>query len=98
MNKKSPDSLRRSWGLGRAIQTLPDDGRYMRRKRVINRLKNFDVERAISRVLERRRKWLRLRRTPHPTTEKLPVFIIGCNRSGTNMVCKPIGKSPHGWD
>ena len=97
MNKEAPDSLRRSWGLGRAIQTHPDDGRYMRRKRVINRLKNFDVERAISRVLERRRKWRQLRRTPHPTTEKLPVFIVGGNRSGTNIVCKAIGKSPHGW-
>lgn len=96
MNKKSPDSLRLSWGFGRAIQTLPDDGRYMRRKRVINRLKNIDVERAISRLLERRRKWRQLRRTPHPTTDKLPVFIVGCNRSGTNMICGAIGKSPHG--
>ena len=97
MNNKTPNSLRRSWGLGRAIQTFPDDGRTMRRKRVINRLKNFDVERAISRVLERRRKWRQLRRTPHPTTEKHPVFIVGCNRSGTNMVCGAIGRSPHGW-
>jgi len=97
MTRKSPDSLRRSWGLGRAIETLPYDGRYMRRKRVINWLRNIDVERAISRVLERRRKWRQLRRTPHPTTEKLPVFIVGCNRSGTNMVCKAIGQSPHGW-
>jgi len=30
--------------------------------------------------------------------EKLPVFIVGSNRSGTNMVCGAIGKSPHGWD
>lgn len=97
MTRKSPDSLRRSWGLGRAIETRPHDGRYMRGQRVINRLRNIDVERAISRVLERSRKWQQLRRTPHPTTEKLPVFVVGCNRSGTNMVCKAIGQSPHGW-
>src|SRR3990172_1967253 len=97
MTRKSPDSLRRSWGLGRAIETRPYDGRDMRRKRVINRLRNIDVERAISRVLERRRKWRQMRRTPHPTTKKLPVFVVGCNRSGTNMVCAAIGKSPHGW-
>ena len=97
MKKGAPDSLRSSWRLGRAIQTLPDDGPYMRRKRVINRLKNFEFKRVISRLRERRRKWEQLRRTPHPTTEKLPVFVVGCNRSGTNMVCAAIGKSPHGW-
>jgi hypothetical protein len=30
--------------------------------------------------------------------EKFPVFILGSNRSGTQMVCKGIGKFPHGWD
>ena len=38
------------------------------------------------------------RRTNHPSKEKLPLFIVGCNRSGTNMVCGAIGNSPHGWD
>lgn len=98
MDNQTPDSLRASHGLGRAIQTLPEDGGYMRRRRILNRLKNFDVGRAISRAQARRRKWQQLRRTAHPTTQKLPVFIVGCNRSGTNMVCGAIGKSPHGWD
>lgn len=98
MNKKTPDSLRSSLGMGRAIRTFPDDGHYMRKKRIINRLKNYDVERAIRRGLERSRKWQQLRRTQHPTKEKLPLFIVGCNRSGTNMVCGAIGNSPHGLD
>ena len=97
MNKRAPDSLRSSWGLGRALRTFPDGGRAMRRKRVFKRLRQINVEKLIRRGLEGRRKWLRLRRTPHPTTEKLPVFIVGCSRSGTNMVCGAIGKSPHGW-
>lgn len=96
VKKKAPDSLRSSWGLGRAQRTFPDGGRAMRRQRVINRIKNFDIKQAISRLQERRRKWEQLRRTPHPTTEKRPVFVVGCNRSGTNMVCAAIGKSPHG--
>ncbi len=47
---------------------------------------------------QRARKWLRRRRTPHPATGKCPVFVVGSNRSGTQMVCKAIGRSPHGWD
>lgn len=97
MNKRAPDSLHSSWGLGRAHRTFHDGERAMLRKRVFKRLRQINVEK-LRRGLERGRKWLRLRRTPHPTTEKLPVFIVGCNRSGTNMVCGAIGKSPHGWD
>lgn len=97
MNNGNPDSLRRSWGLRRQIQTFPDGGRSERRKRIINRLKNLDVGKVLSRLLERGRKWRELRRTSHPTTEKRPVFVVGCNRSGTNMVCAATGKSPHGW-
>ena len=69
----------------------------MLRKRVFKRLRRINVKK-LRRGLERGGRWLRLRRTPHPTTEKLSVFIVGCNRSGTNMVCGAIGKSPHGWD
>lgn len=98
MNKTAPDSLRRGRGLRRAIRTLPADGRSMRMDRIINRLRNFDAEKVISHIQQRRRKWRQLRRTPHPTTEKLPVFVVGCNRSGTNMICDAIGRSPHGWD
>lgn len=98
MNKDTPDSLRRGWGLGRKIQTLPDDGRLMRRKRIIHRLKNLDVEKVLRQRLNLFRKWFKLYWTPHPTKEKIPVFVFGCNRSGTNMICGAIGKSPHGWD
>ncbi|MCZ7573216.1 MAG: sulfotransferase [Ardenticatenaceae bacterium] len=69
----------------------------MRWKRIFKRLRQINVEKLLRRGLEGRRKWHRLRRTPHPITKKLPVFIGGCNRSGTNMVCAAIGKSPHGW-
>lgn len=96
MNNKTPDSLRSSWGLGRAIDTLPDDGKPMRRERIINRLRNLDVQRSLGRIMQRARKWQQLRQTSHPMAEKCPVFVVGCNRSGTNMVCATIGKSPHG--
>jgi hypothetical protein len=95
--KKVPDSLRSSWQMGRALRTFPEGGQAMRWKRVLKRLGRIDVAKVIRRGLEGRRKWKMLRRTPHPTTKKLPVFILGCNRSGTNMVCAAIGKSPHGW-
>lgn len=70
----------------------------MLQKRVFNRLKHMNVDKLVRSSLAFRRKWLSRRRTPHSTKEKLPVFIVGCNRSGTNMVCGAIGKSPHGWD
>lgn len=97
MKKRAPDSLRSSWSLGRTLRTFPDGGHTMRLKRVYKRLRQINVEKLIRRGLDRRRKWRQLRRTPHPTTQKLPVFVVGCNRSGTNMVCGGIGRSPHGW-
>lgn len=97
MNNKTPDSLRGSRGLGRAHQTFTDDERTMRPKRIFKRLRYINFEKLMHYTLEGSRKWLQLRRTPHPTTEKLPVFVLGCNRSGTNMVCAAIGNSPHGW-
>jgi hypothetical protein len=48
--------------------------------------------------LRRGQRWLQRRRTPHPSSSKLPIFIVGSNRSGTQMVCRAIGNSPHGWD
>lgn len=97
MNKKTPDSLRSSWRLGRAIRTLPDGGRTMRLQRLSRRIRRTDPNKIIHRSLERRREWQRRRKTSHPTTQKLPVFVLGSNRSGTNMVCAALGKSPHGW-
>lgn len=96
-SKNAPDSLRSSWQLGRALRTFPEGGQVMRLKRVFKRLGRIDVAKVIRRGLEGRRKWQELRHTSHPTTKRLPVFILGCNRSGTNMVCAAIGKSPHGW-
>jgi hypothetical protein len=70
----------------------------MLRKRLFKQIRHLNVDKLVRRGQERRRKWQQVRRTPHPTTIKIPVFIVGCNRSGTNMVCGAIGKSPHGWD
>jgi hypothetical protein len=70
----------------------------MRRKRLLRGLKPSTLKKQFGRGLERIRKWRELRRTRHPTMEKVPVFVVGCNRSGTNMVCRAIGKSPHAWD
>ena len=97
LNKRTPDSLRSSRGPGRAHRTFHDGERAMLSKRIFKRLRHINVDKLIRRGLEGRRKWLQLRRTPHPSTKKLPVFVVGCNRSGTNMVCAAIGKSSHGW-
>jgi hypothetical protein len=69
----------------------------MRVRRLLRRIKRTDFRKMVRKAIERRRKWRQLRRTPHPATEKRPVFVVGCNRSGTNMVCAGIGRSPHGW-
>jgi hypothetical protein len=98
MTHTDPNNLRRGHGLGRDIKTFPDGGGAMRRKRVFQRFKNMDVKKLTRRGLERGTKWLKLYRTPHPDTEKRPVFVLGCNRSGTNMVCRGIGKHSSGWD
>jgi len=90
-------SLRRSWGLWRFLRNRPDNERSRRWKWVVKRLKSLDVKRLASRLLEQGRKWRQVRRTQHPISEKLPVFVVGSNRSGTNMVCAALGKSPHGW-
>lgn len=97
-NLRASDSLPGPDHQGQGHRTFHDGERTMLRKRVLNRLRHLDVERLTRRGLERGRKWQQRRRTPHPTTEKHPVFVVGCNRSGTNMVCGAIGNSPHGWD
>ncbi len=99
MSERAPESLRRrSSGLGRGVQTFPEGERATRRDRVLKQLRRTDVKKVTRYVLERSRKWFRLWRTPHPIAGKHPVFVVGCNRSGTNMVCKALGRSPHGWD
>ncbi len=98
MNIKSPDSVSNSQSPSKTQQTYHDGERAMLRKRVFKRLRRVSPEKIVNRSLERGRKWQQLRRTAHPSVDKVPVFIVGCNRSGTNMVCGAIGNSPHGWD
>ena len=97
MSKKAPDSLRRSRGMGRAQRTYHDGERAMLRKRFFKRLRSINAAK-LRHGLESGRKWMRLRRMRNPAMQNLAVFVVGCNRSGTNMVCKAIGKSPLGWD
>ncbi len=99
MSEKAPESLRGgSLGVGRSFRTLPEGGRKMRRARVLEQLRRVSLAQIGRWALDRTRKLLQLLWTRHPTKQKRPVFVVGCNRSGTNMVCKAIGKSPHGWD
>jgi hypothetical protein len=52
----------------------------------------------VRQLYKRLQGWFLRWRTPHPISKKFPVFIVGSNRSGTQMVCGAIGKSLHGWD
>ena len=97
MNGKSTNSLRSSRIFGRMIKTFPEGGYTMRMKAVFRNLRQINVMRILRRNLDRRRKWFRLYRSAYHTIDKLPVFIVGCNRSGTNMVCAAIGNSQYGW-
>lgn len=94
----APAGLPSSQSPGEAQQTFHQGERTMLRKRILNRIRHLDVDRLVRRGRERGRKWQQRRRTPHPTTEKQPIFVVGCNRSGTNMIIGAIGNSPHGWD
>ncbi len=67
----------------------------------IKRLKRITPRRLLKngrRYLARRRKALSRRFTAHPKGRNFPVFIHGSNRSGSQMVCRALGDSPHGWD
>jgi hypothetical protein len=98
MKKKAPSSLRNSWGPGRAHRTYTRGERAMLWTRILKRFFKKLMHVDMRKLIARGRKWLQLRRKSHSSTKKLPVFIVGCNRSGTNMVCEAIGLSPHGWD
>lgn len=97
MSNKVSDRLRSYWVTKRMRQPWGDAERTVRLKRRLNVGMDTVIRRSRF-FLERGRKWLRRRRTQHPTMEKFPVFIVGSNRSGTQMVCEAIGKSPHGWN
>ena len=87
MKKKAPDSLRNSWGPGRAHRTYTRGERAMLWTRIIKRIFKKLMQVDMRKLIGRGLKWLQLYRTSHPGMKKLPVFIVGCNRSGTNMVC-----------
>jgi hypothetical protein len=97
MSKRDPDSLRSFRTPGRALWPWSAGDPTVQQKGIYKRLRRINVEK-VRLFFERRREWLRRWRTPHPITEKFPVFIVGSNRSGTQMVCEAIGKSLHGWN
>ena len=84
--------------VGREGWPFHEGERAARRDRILKLLRRTDLKQAARYVLDRSRKWLRQRRHVHPIEGKRPVFVVGCNRSGTNMVCKAIGRSSRGWD
>jgi hypothetical protein len=88
----------RSRSTGRAARTFHEGERALLRKRIVKRIRRISFSKVTGRIRERTRQLVTAVRTPHPTKSKTPVFVVGCNRSGTNMVCRAIGKSPHGWD
>jgi len=100
MNKRTPWELTGAWGSGQTRAAFHEGERALLRKRFFKRIKRVNVKKLMRLGLARNRKWLRLQlhRISYPTPKKTPVFILGCNRSGTNMVCKAIGKHPYGWD
>lgn len=100
MNKRTPWGFSGVRSNGRSQAVFHEGERTMLWKRFFRRIRRIDVKKLMRRGLERQHKWLQLQlhRRPFPATKKVPVFIIGCNRSGTNMVCKAIGKHPYGWD
>ncbi len=96
MGEKDPDGLHSFRIPSQALWPWGAGDPTVQREEIIKRLRRINVERVRS-YFERRREWLRRWRTPHPTTDRFPVFVVGSNRSGTQMVCEAIGKSPHGW-
>ncbi len=88
-NFRTPRRAFWSWGVGGPT--------IVHRKGIFKQLRRFNGEK-VRLSFNRRREWLRRWRTPHPSMEKFPVFVVSSNRSGTQMVCEAIGKSPHGWD
>lgn len=64
---------------------------------IYKRLKRFNLQKARL-LVHRLQGWVLRWRTPRPISGKVPVFVVGSNRSGTQMVCSAIGKSLHGWD
>lgn len=92
MANRAPDKPRRSisWLVGGDDTTVTHSD-------LVNRLRNIDRARVIA-SLDRRRRWFRQLATNPPTVTGDPVFVVGSNRSGTQMVCEAIGLSPLGWD
>lgn len=52
---------------------------------------------ALARRAARARKWLRQRRSGGRPATRTPVFVLGCQRSGTNMLISVLDRSTHTW-
>ncbi len=103
INKQVPDSLGRYRApkRKRSLGSWGEAEDAIRRRRLLKRLKGIDIQemkRHGRKSIARGSKWLQRRRTPHATAVRFPVFVVGSNRSGTQMVCEAIGRSPHGWE
>ena len=101
MTDKSPTNLQSFPEQNQIRKPWGEAERAVRRRRILKSLKGMTGEKLVYRTqssLERGRKWLRVRLTAHTAIEKSPVFIFGSNRSGTQMVCEAVGRSPHSWD
>lgn len=96
MNTDIPDSGNGHPGSGDSSRTFHEGERTILWKRIVNRFRRLDVNKTTRRLVGRGREWWQLQQTQHPTNKKQPVFVVGSNRSGTNMVCTAIGRSPHG--
>lgn len=97
IDNQTPENLGGKWRLGRGIRTLPADGPGMRLRRLLRRLRTMDIRKGVDYLRGVRQEWKEKRRLADPSVAKVPLFVLGCNRSGTNMVCAAIGNSPHGW-
>ncbi len=55
------------------------------------------VSGAVERRLERGRKYRALRARGRPEGPATPVFVVGCQRSGTNMLISALDRAPDSW-
>lgn len=80
-------------------QSAWEDTKFVGRwEKVLKKLNINYLAHFIQKIYRRTSKWYSRSNTKHPTNEKYPVFVLGSNRSGTQMVNKAIGNSPNSWD
>lgn len=69
----------------------------VQRAGISKRFRQVNAKR-VQKLFTRMGEWIQRLLTKHPKSAKMPVFVFGSNRSGTQMVCEAIGNSLHGWD